>query len=260
MTEKQLFGRIQHKYDTEANWNKATSFIPKKGELIIYSDLERFKIGDGSSKLSALRFYDESLRELINDLAFDWNASEGEVGYIKNRTHYIGKEKVDILSATALPYDGAGYFVLSTSLNLEAGKEYTVIWNSDTYSVTAQEVSWPDSGIGLGNCSQMGGTGNNEPFGISYSDDTLFCIPYDGLISATLTIQGDSFVYHRLAKDFLPEDVVYSEELTAGLSGKVDVVSGKGLSTNDYTTADKEKVSTIDSKSSVQFVIWGDDD
>ena len=38
------------------------------------------------------------------------------------------------------------------------------------------------------------------------------------------------------------------------LSGKVDVVSGKGLSTNDYTTAEKQKLSGIASGAQVNVI------
>ena len=111
MTEKQILSRILHKYDTEENWNKATNFIPKKGELIIYGDLERFKIGDGTSKLSELNFYDEELRTLINDLSADWAADEGEPGHVLNRTHYIGKETTYILTPTIIEHDGISYYL-----------------------------------------------------------------------------------------------------------------------------------------------------
>lgn len=51
-TEKNLLGRIVHKHDIEANWNKAVNFVPKQGEIIVYDidttyPYERFKIGDG---------------------------------------------------------------------------------------------------------------------------------------------------------------------------------------------------------------------
>ena len=36
MAEKELKARIVHKHDTEANWNKATNFIPKESEFIVY--------------------------------------------------------------------------------------------------------------------------------------------------------------------------------------------------------------------------------
>ena len=39
MPEKQINTRIIHKHDLEVNWIKATNFVSKKGELIIY-DIE----------------------------------------------------------------------------------------------------------------------------------------------------------------------------------------------------------------------------
>ena len=55
--------RIQLKNDTEENWNKATNFVPKQGELIIYSADEshpfsRIKIGDGETTVINLPFID----------------------------------------------------------------------------------------------------------------------------------------------------------------------------------------------------------
>ena len=61
MAEKQVRTRIINKHDTEANWDKATNFIPKQGELIVYDidsshSYERFKIGDGTTTISNLPF------------------------------------------------------------------------------------------------------------------------------------------------------------------------------------------------------------
>lgn len=62
MSEKVLnHVRIIHKHDTEENWLKATNFIPKQGELIIYDidenhNKERFKIGDGKTNVNLLPF------------------------------------------------------------------------------------------------------------------------------------------------------------------------------------------------------------
>lgn len=40
------------------------------------------------------------------------------------------------------------------------------------------------------------------------------------------------------------DEIVDDDELAQGLNGKVDKVSGKGLSTNDFTNADKALVDT----------------
>lgn len=64
MAEKSLQARIQNKCDTTANWEKATNFVPKKGEIIVYSDgggtgIPKMKVGDGTTKVGSLKFADE---------------------------------------------------------------------------------------------------------------------------------------------------------------------------------------------------------
>ena len=58
--------RIIHKHDSEANWLKATNFVPKQGELIVYDPDENFnysrvKIGDGITKVNSLPFHIEAI-------------------------------------------------------------------------------------------------------------------------------------------------------------------------------------------------------
>ena len=61
MAEKSLNTRIQLKHDTEVNWDKATNFIPKLGEVIVYDvddnyDFPRMKVGDGETVVTELPF------------------------------------------------------------------------------------------------------------------------------------------------------------------------------------------------------------
>jgi len=61
METKQVYGRIQHKHDIEANWEKAVNFVPKIGELIVYDSDEnhskqRLKIGDSVTNVNLLPF------------------------------------------------------------------------------------------------------------------------------------------------------------------------------------------------------------
>lgn len=60
MANNTFQGRMIQKHDTKANWDKATNFVPLKGEIIIYDDLKKIKIGDGATKVGNLVF--------INDL------------------------------------------------------------------------------------------------------------------------------------------------------------------------------------------------
>lgn len=66
MAEKNIKSRVVHKHDTESNWSKATTFIPKQGEIIIYDidsnhSYERFKIGDGVTKVNSLPFANDKI-------------------------------------------------------------------------------------------------------------------------------------------------------------------------------------------------------
>lgn len=59
--EKIFQSRIQLKHDIEENWSKATNFVPKVGEIIIYdidenNSIARFKIGDGITNVNSLPF------------------------------------------------------------------------------------------------------------------------------------------------------------------------------------------------------------
>lgn len=65
MAEKKINGRIILKHDVESNWNKATNFVPKAGELIIYDTdathtYVRIKVGDGSTVVTSLPFIDDT--------------------------------------------------------------------------------------------------------------------------------------------------------------------------------------------------------
>ena len=79
--------RIQLKHDTTANWNRASGFVPKRGEVIIYDDYEtktyviqeygqtvektkvipNIKIGTGNAYVQDLPFVDENTREMLLD-------------------------------------------------------------------------------------------------------------------------------------------------------------------------------------------------
>lgn len=65
MANDTIKARIQLKNDIEANWNQATNFVPRKGELIVYSpdtthNYSRLKVGDGTTTVINLPFIDAS--------------------------------------------------------------------------------------------------------------------------------------------------------------------------------------------------------
>jgi hypothetical protein len=90
---KTLNARIITKHDTEANWEKALSFIPKLGEIIIYetplktipneydwTSIPRMKIGDGQTLINDLLFTTEAYVQKKSG----WDLSENNY----NDTHW----------------------------------------------------------------------------------------------------------------------------------------------------------------------------
>lgn len=97
-TEKNIKSRVVNKHDLEINWEKATTFIPKQGEIIIYDretlanglimpnvvtdqsgnsllssgrttpfTYERFKIGDGIKLVGDLPFAYSIIADEVKD-------------------------------------------------------------------------------------------------------------------------------------------------------------------------------------------------
>ena len=99
-TEKTLKTRLLMKTDTSANWSKATNFIPKAGEIIIYSDDERkIKVGDGLTKVSSLKFVNQDELAKITTLGNELLAVKN--GYVPNTRTINSKPLSANISLTA---------------------------------------------------------------------------------------------------------------------------------------------------------------
>lgn len=59
MAEINRKARIQSKGDTSSKWADAAAFIPLKNELILYTDLHKIKIGDGTTTVGNLPFLND---------------------------------------------------------------------------------------------------------------------------------------------------------------------------------------------------------
>ena len=95
MSEKNFKTRIIHKHDTEENWNKATNFIPKQGEIIVYDidsshSYERIKVGDGTTNVISLPY--------VSETVVDAELSATSENPVQNKVIYnaLG-EKLDVI-------------------------------------------------------------------------------------------------------------------------------------------------------------------
>lgn len=81
-----LQARIRLKIDTTAHWNAAVTFVPMKGEVIVYSDYDtrtengqtvkipNFKVGDGLAYVPDLPFVGDDLRDDLTAHLLDHTA------------------------------------------------------------------------------------------------------------------------------------------------------------------------------------------
>lgn len=137
MAEKNIASRIVHKHDTEANWIKATNFIPKQGEIIIYDidsaySYERFKIGDGVTNVNYLPFSGNTTT--VYKTYFDANSGEGQYYYIDapEITELTEGLTIQIVphvdSTVTLPYliirNASGTNVFTKELTITVGNSY----------------------------------------------------------------------------------------------------------------------------------------
>ena len=99
--------RIRSKTDTTAHWDAATTFIPLKGEVIVYSDyatetvggqtvkIPNFKVGDGLAYVVDLPFVGDDLRETLTAHLIDTSAhiTAAERAFWNTKVRcYIGTE------------------------------------------------------------------------------------------------------------------------------------------------------------------------
>ena len=129
--------RIIQKHDSSANWAKATTFVPLKGEIIIYDDLGKIKIGDGIAKVNDLPFTNaDAVKQIkLNNVAKTPNA-DGVVDLGTVITaHQDISGKQDKLSTAQLNAANSG--ITSTKVKQYDGYNTTI--NNHTTRLTTLE-------------------------------------------------------------------------------------------------------------------------
>ena len=66
MENKVIKTRMQQKHDISENWAKAENFSPLVGEIIVYDDLNKFKIGDGKTNVNNLPFANGGIDNILD--------------------------------------------------------------------------------------------------------------------------------------------------------------------------------------------------
>lgn len=115
LADKNLKARIVNKNGTSAEWEKATSFVPKKGELILYTDLNKIKIGDGVTKVNDLPFLTvpNKTSDLTNDSGYITNTSVDTK--LNDKVSKAGDTMTGMLGVNLSAYPGSGGIVFGVN-------------------------------------------------------------------------------------------------------------------------------------------------
>lgn len=175
--------------------------------------LEQFKEALKAIRNSTISEPDLSVKFVEN--ASNWNAAEGEPGYIQGRTHWTELGMVDIfkdLEVSELE-DGAGQGMLPGTYDIEAGKQYIVTYNGTEFRCTS--AYFGEEGVNMavviGNVDALTGTGDSgEPFllmfvlpefieAVGVASAIMFL---DGSSSAVISLSGEAEIVHKLPQKY----------------------------------------------------------
>lgn len=135
----------------------------------------------------------------------DWNAADGEPGYIKSRTHYSESQTVVLLAETTVDFDSGGEGVVTDTAALRMDATYTVAWNGAVFICTPFSFQ---GFTAIGNTLFAGGGDSGHPFTIISMEGALAVCSMDATISsATVEIIEDSERVIPLPEKYLPESV-----------------------------------------------------
>lgn len=142
----------------------------------------------------------------------DWDAVEGEPGYIQNRP--FGKREVILFPETEVAFvdqDGMMMAALPANVKLEADTEYKIVYNEVEY--LRKPCLMDGNPVGLGNTVVMGGDDTGEPFFImidkqwdeSTESEVLsaMILALDGTTSTTVSCKG--YPEKPLDSKYLPD-------------------------------------------------------
>lgn len=161
----------------------------------------------------------------------DWDAAEGEPGYVLNRTHYSEYEKKTLLEETVLTAleETENAAPIPKILDMTYVSEVEVTYNGTTYICPI--TTFEGNTYGFGNLSAVDEDsegGNGEPFVvIIYANKTIaddcngFVLPLDGSNEFTMSIVGVVETVYPLDEKYLPS-TQYVVNFTLNTSSSFD--------------------------------------
>lgn len=254
MANNTLKTRIVLNNKTNEEWNSAaySNTVPLKGEVCIYSDLRKIKIGDGTTKIGELLFANLTPEE-VTALVEASSHTHNNKNVLDATTASFTTDLLNKLNGIA---SGANKITVDTTLSSTSTNP---VQNKVVNSALSNKV--PTSRTVNGKALSTNISLNAADVGADVSGAANTALTSAKTYSDTNLGTAKSYTDTKIANlingapetmDTLKEvsdaidankDVVTA--LNAAIGNKVDKVSGKGLSTNDYTTSEKNKLAGI---------------
>ncbi len=254
MASNTLKTRIVLNNKTNEEWASSAyvNTVPLKGEICIYSDLKKIKIGDGTNKIGDLTFAtltQEEIQTLIDASSHSHsNKSVLDATTASFTTALLTKLNGIATGATNVTVDSS---LSSTSTNPVQNKVVnSALSNKVPTSRTvngkalSSNITLDYSDVGA---DKSGSASSALTSAKAYSDTNLGTAKSytDTKIGNLINGAPETMDTLKEVADAIAEHKEVTDALNAAIGNKVDKVSGKGLSTNDYTTAEKNKLSGI---------------
>lgn len=132
--------RVRSNHGTSDEWNNKPGFIPLEGEIILYTDLRKFKVGDGRTVVGALDFY-------TGDTACEIRFSASADGANMTTTWSEGQAYIGFLNDATAPNDPTSYiwcqFITSytpSGWTVDQISKLEQIFNSLVYTDTSTQA------------------------------------------------------------------------------------------------------------------------
>lgn len=238
MAEKTLNTRQKQKYDTSTNWTTNNPIL-LAGELGFESDTNKFKIGNGTSSW--------------NDLSYVSVGGGGGSTILYSTTGQNTDGAMTQKATTdALPQ------CIEIEMNMQTGQATVAVEqfeklleNPENYIVVNMSLTDSDGSIRTESVKFIRGSYRKAETSSYWVEHLLFNSVNTG------DTEKNPYMYLILARHSIsPNDIgigMGGEKYATvnQLNNKVDKVTNMGLSTNDYTTADKNKLAGIEAGAEV---------
>lgn len=154
----------------------------------------------------------EQARKNLGIASPDWEAAEGEAGYVNNRTHWCDYSEPIVLLDNITYTNEEQMANKIFDIELVAGQTYFVIWDGVEYERTATTVTFDGT--------TMVSVGNQKVYGVDYEDTgepfsfvgapsqfsgTIICAWADNFVSATISLSTRNETVHPIPEKYLTD-------------------------------------------------------